>query len=83
MNRRTFIASSAMAALSTNLITGIHSLLSEKEKELFFKISLAQWSLHRTIRAGKLSTLDFPALAKNRFDISGVEYVNQFFIDKA
>lgn len=49
----------------------------------FFEISLAQWSLHKTIYAKKLDNLDFPAKAKNDFGISVVEYVNQFFKDKA
>ncbi len=50
---------------------------------LFFKISLAQWSLHRTIFDGKLDNLDFAATARNNFGIDGIEYVNQFFKDKA
>ena len=53
------------------------------DNPLFFKISLAQWSLHRTIFSGKLDHLDFAATAKNEFDIEAVEYVNQFFKDKA
>jgi len=48
-----------------------------------FKISLAEWSLHRTLRAGELDNLDFPAFARERFGIDAVEYVNQFFPDKA
>lgn len=48
-----------------------------------FKISLAQWSLHRSIRAGKLDNLDFARVAKEEFGIEGIEYVNQFFKDKA
>ncbi|MBL0741689.1 sugar phosphate isomerase/epimerase family protein [Chryseolinea lacunae] len=52
-------------------------------KELFFKISLAQWSLHKTLFDGKLDNLDFPAKAKNDYGVSGVEFVNQFFKDKA
>lgn len=48
-----------------------------------FKISLAEWSLHRSIRAGKLSNLDFPRIARSEFGIHAVEYVNQFFKDKA
>lgn len=48
-----------------------------------FKISLAQWSLHRTLFAGKLDHLDFAKTAKEEFGIEGVEYVNQFFKDKA
>jgi sugar phosphate isomerase/epimerase len=48
-----------------------------------FRISLAEWSLHRTIFAGKLDNLDFPRVAKEQFGITAVEYVNQFFKDKA
>ncbi|MFT5167762.1 MAG: sugar phosphate isomerase/epimerase [Saprospiraceae bacterium] len=54
--------------------------------ELFFNISLAQWSLHKALgfRGTKtLDNLDFAAKARNDFGISGVEYVNQFFGDKA
>lgn len=50
---------------------------------LFFKISLAEWSFHKALFAGKMSHLDFPGRAKKEFGISGVEYVNQFFKDKA
>lgn len=49
----------------------------------FFEISLAQWSLHKSLFSKKLDNLDFPAKAKNDFGISVVEYVNQFFKDKA
>jgi L-ribulose-5-phosphate 3-epimerase len=48
-----------------------------------FRISLAEWSLHRTLFAGKLDNLDFPRAAKQQFGIAAVEYVNQFFKDKA
>jgi sugar phosphate isomerase/epimerase len=48
-----------------------------------FKISLAEWSLHRSIRAGKLTNLDFPKVAKRDFGIEAIEYVNQFFMEKA
>jgi sugar phosphate isomerase/epimerase len=55
----------------------------EEKKPLFFKISLAEWSLNKSIFGNKLTNLDFPAKAKNDFGISAVEYVNQFFKDKA
>jgi sugar phosphate isomerase/epimerase len=55
----------------------------DKPKELFFKISLAEWSLQKSLFDGTLTNLDFPAKAKNDFGISAVEYVNQFFKDKA
>lgn len=48
-----------------------------------FKISLAQWSLHRALRAGELDNLDFPKVAREDYGIEGVEFVNQFFKDKA
>jgi len=48
-----------------------------------FKISLAEWSLHKTLFSGKLDNLDFPRTAKEDYGIDGVEYVNQFFKDKA
>lgn len=48
-----------------------------------FTISLAEWSLNKSLFAGKFTNLDFPAKAKNDFGISAVEYVNQFFKDKA
>lgn len=43
-----------------------------------FPISLAEWSLHRTLQSGKLRNLDFPEEAR-RLGFSGVEYVNAFF----
>ena len=54
-----------------------------KDSKLFFKISLAEWSLHNALFAKELDHLDFPAKAKNEFGIAAVEYVNQFFMDKA
>jgi len=51
-------------------------------KSLFFKISLAQWSLHKTLFDKKLDNLDFAATAR-KYGIDGIEYVNQFFADKA
>jgi len=51
--------------------------------DLLFPISLAQWSLHRTLFAGELDALDFPRHAQERFGIDAVEYVNAFFKHKA
>lgn len=59
------------------------AVASDKSNELFFKISLAEWSFHKALFAKELDNLDFPVKAKNEFGISGVEYVNQFFKDKA
>lgn len=51
--------------------------------EMFFKISLAQWSLNKALFGGQMDNLDFAATAKNTYGVDGIEYVNQFFKDKA
>ncbi|MFC3198028.1 sugar phosphate isomerase/epimerase family protein [Parapedobacter deserti] len=56
---------------------------NEAEDDLFFRISLAEWSLHRAIFSKQLNHLDFPRYAKEKIGIDAVEYVNQFFADKA
>jgi sugar phosphate isomerase/epimerase len=48
-----------------------------------FKISLAEWSLHKALFAKQLDNLDFPKIARETYGIEGVEFVNQFFKDKA
>jgi L-ribulose-5-phosphate 3-epimerase len=54
----------------------------ERPKPLF-KISLAEWSLHRELFAKKIDHMDFPKISKEEFDIDAIELVNQFFKDKA
>jgi sugar phosphate isomerase/epimerase len=88
-NRRTFMKSAALAAAaisSPSLLkakdTGRGSaILSGPEDELWFDISLAQWSLNTKFRGRNktMENLDFPAYAKEKFDIHAVEYVDQFF----
>ena len=52
---------------------------AEKAVEPFFKLSLAQWSLHKAIRDDKtLSNLDFAKKAKE-LGFEGVEYVSQLY----
>lgn len=68
---------------SENTADSTSTAVAEKTNELFFKISLAEWSLHNMINKKELDNLDFPLKAKNEFGISAVEYVNQFFMDKA
>ena len=48
-----------------------------------FRISLAEWSFHKALFAREMDHLDFPVRARKEFDIDAVEYVNQFFKDKA
>ena len=80
MQRNEFIKLSTLGLLGFSLAPSISWSELLKGDELFFKISLAQWSLHRTLQSGKLDPLDFPVKARKDFGLDAVEYVNQFFI---
>lgn len=92
-SRRTFLHRSGQALLGAGLAGGFIGCSNPRiptadelvvlPGELFFAISLAEWSLHRTIWSGELNHLDFAATAKRDFGVSAVEYVSQFFSDKA
>lgn len=86
MRRRKFIKSTSGAAFSFAALSCLpakaHSA-SRSATEPFFELSLAEWSLHRTLFAKKMTNMDFAAKAKNDFGIENIEYVNQFFKDKA
>lgn len=75
-SRRSFIKQTTLgtAAWLTLPHLGDSEYLTPK-----LKISLAQWSLHRALEAGKIDNLDFAGIARNKFNIGAVEYVNQFF----
>lgn len=49
----------------------------------WFEISLAEWSLHKSLFEKKITNLDFPGICRNKFGIGIAEYVNSFFKDKA
>ena len=50
---------------------------------MHFNISLAEWSLHRSLYSGDMDHLDFAKIAKEEFEIDAIEYVNSFFFEKA
>ncbi len=81
------LAGSSLTSCSSNLSSQQSSdatnVTKKMKKEMFFKISLAEWSFNKALKAGRMDNLDFPAKAKNEFGISAIEYVNQFFMDKA
>lgn len=90
LTRRSLLATAA-AGLAVAALPGCGSAAREDcpscaADTLGWSISLAQWSLHRTFfgRDGyeKQDPLDFAAIAKNRFGITALEYVNQFYADK-
>ena len=94
MKRRNFIIKTAQTSLALSTL-GVYAfkrqinsnefaqnVLSVSKVPLFFKISLAQWSLHRALRAGNMTNLDFASKSRG-FGFEGLEYVNTFFKDKA
>jgi len=81
-DRRQFIRQASLAAAGFTLLPSF-SIFAEEQKKFDFKISLAQWSLHKALFSGQITNLDFPEIAKKKYDIDAVEYVNQFFKDKA
>lgn len=81
-SRRDFLKKSALATAGMGLLTKTASSQLLMPQNPLFDISLAEWSLNRMIFSGKLDHLDFPKVARE-LDIGAVEYVNQFFMDKA
>jgi L-ribulose-5-phosphate 3-epimerase len=80
--RRDFLKTSAAAsaALATGAL-GTSRVFAAQPTPLY-KISLAQWSINGPLRKGTMQHLDFAKIAKS-VDIDAIEYVNQFFMDKA
>jgi len=77
-NRRNFLkTTAALTAGSIFLSPSLYGCGNTR-----FKLSLAEWSLHNTLFAGEMTNLEFP-VATRELGIEGVEYVNQFFKDKA
>lgn len=77
LDRRAFLG--ALAAMPAALTAG----RPVGSQAPLFNISLAEWSLHRALQAGELENLDFPGTARRSYGIEAVEYVNQFFKDRA
>lgn len=88
LNRRMFLEATAAGAAAWGL--GARTALADEPTGKpaagpigEFKISLAEWSLHKALFARQIDNLDFPKIAREQYGIEGVEFVNQFFKDKA
>jgi len=79
--RRTFIKKSAAVAGTAMLLPGITPIFSQLRQNTMVKddISLAQWALVEEVRNGDWTTLDFPRIAREDFDLNGIEFVNTLF----
>ena len=82
LNRRSFLSASAKATAGLSLMPFL-SRASLWSENMFFDISLAQWSLNKSFRNGDLDPLDFAQIAKKEYGITAIEYVSQLFADKA
>lgn len=75
-SRRRFLAHSGLTLGSLAMAS------TASAKEPLFKISLAQWTINPELKSGKVDNLDFAQVAHDH-GIHAIEYVNQFFMDKA
>ena len=92
MKRRNFIRNSSQAGIALTLLGSYackenkktetenteESTDSEKMVEPFFKLSLAQWSIHKMIREDGVDPYTFAEKAKN-WGFTGLEYVSQLY----
>ena len=75
MKRKEFIKLASTSALG---ISSLGYMSLQKPKELFFKLSLAQWSLHKNIKYGDMDPYEFAQVAKS-FNFTGIEYVTALY----
>lgn len=76
-SRRRFLTQSGLALGAAAIPSSVRSA-----DEPLFKISLAQWTINPELKSGKVDNLDFAKVAHDH-GIFAIEYVNQFFMDKA
>jgi L-ribulose-5-phosphate 3-epimerase len=82
ISRRNFLKHSIAGAAAVGLgASALNAFAAKSTKRLPFKISLAQWSLHRGHFSGKIDPWDFAKTARERFGIGAIEYVNSFYND--
>ncbi len=80
-SRRGFIEKTALLG-AAGLVAPAFNMESKAmptPRTTFDDISLAQWALVKEIREGKWKNLDFPRIAREDFDLNGIEFVNTLF----
>jgi sugar phosphate isomerase/epimerase len=78
-SRRSFLAAAGAAVA----VAALPRWVAAADEVVPFKISLAQWSLHKKLFAKEIDHLDFAKIAREKFGIEAVEYVTAFFKGKA
>ncbi|RZJ73088.1 sugar phosphate isomerase/epimerase [Flavobacterium sp.] len=86
MNRRLFLKRTGQFGLATQFshlilphIFGETDEWFDANPKPFFKLSLAQWSLHQAFQSKVLPALEFAKVAKE-FGFEGLEYVSSFYL---
>ena len=79
-DRRLFLKQSALTAAGIAL-AGAESIIAAPKAP--FEISLAEWSLHKALFKKEVDNINFAKIAREDFGIGAIEFVNQFFKDKA
>jgi L-ribulose-5-phosphate 3-epimerase len=83
VSRREFLFSTVVsAAVIGSPAREVLGLIQPQAAPLY-KISLAQWSFHKALQSKQMDHLDFAKVARKEFGIEAIEYVNQFFMDRA
>ena len=80
LSRRDFLKTSA--GISTMAGVSSPGMAYPAAADPLYKISLAEWSINKPLFGGQMQHLDFAKIAKS-VGIDAIEYVNQFFKDKA
>ncbi len=87
MKRKKFIAKIVSLSLCVIFLSNLSckdiktkSNNKTKSSPLFFKLSLAQWSIHRMIKENDYDPYKFASLAK-KLGFEGIEYVNALYED--
>ena len=81
ITRRGFIEKSAVLSAAGLIIPSLtkSSQAMATPRMTYDDISLAQWALVQEIREGQWKTLDFAKVAREDFDLNGIEFVNTLF----
>ena len=83
-NRRDFLAAAFATGAGLGLgVSAMPKLFAEQTAAEPFKISVAEYSLHRMINRGELDPRDYGPFCKEKFGVDAVEYWMGPFADKA
>ncbi len=83
LDRREFVQTAMTSIAAGGILTASQAMAADEPKQPLYKVSVAEWSLHNAIFGKQLDNLDFPKVVRERFDLDAVEWVNQFFKDRA